>query len=91
MAELVMSCCLCTKKEKGADRHAIYICSTCTYKLNSIPRSEVRNAIDRLYLANRVEDARFVERVAFGSNAYSPEPPKMLKRTVAIKLRKKSI
>jgi hypothetical protein len=86
-----MSCCLCTKKEKGADRHATYICSTCTYKLNSIPRSEVRTAIDRLYLANRVEDARFLERVAFGSNTISMESPKMLKRTVPLKIRKRSI
>jgi len=88
---MVMSCCLCTKKEKGADRYATYICSTCTYKLNSIPRPEIRMAIDKLYLANRIEDARFLERVAFGSNTYSPEPPKMLKRTVIIKMRKKSI
>ena len=86
-----MSCCLCTKKEKGAELHSTYICSTCTYKLNSIPRPEVRAAIDKLYLANRVEDARFVERVAFGSNTYSAEPPKMLKRTVAIKIRKRPI
>jgi hypothetical protein len=85
-----MSCRICNKKEKGADPHSIYICSTCTYKLGYIPRSEIRATIDRLYLANRTEDARFVEKLAFGSNTYNAEVPQLIKRTVPLKIRKKT-
>ena len=84
-----MSCRICNKKEKGADPHSIYICSTCTYKLGSIPRSEIREVVDRLYLAGRKEDAKFVEKLAFGSNTYNAEIPPLKKRIAILKIRKR--
>jgi len=87
--KLIVSCRICSKKEKGAEPYAIYICSTCTYKLGSMPHTEARTVIDQLYLAGRAEDAQFVERLAFGSNTNSSETPQLKKRTVPITVRRR--
>jgi hypothetical protein len=77
--------------EKGADPGAIYICSTCTGRIGSMNRGDVRELVDKLYLAGRTEDAQFVEKLVFGANNASAEVPSLIKRTVALKIRKRSI
>mgnify|MGYP001587399647 CR=1 FL=1 len=86
-----MSCRICTKKEKGAEENSIYICSTCTGTIGSMNRADVREVVDKLYLANRTEDAMFVEKLVFGCNNSSAEAPPLLKRTVRLKIRKRPI
>ena len=87
--KLPMSCRICNKKEKGADPQSLYICSTCVGIIGAMPRPEVRGVIDKLYLANRVEDAQFVEKLAFGSSNHNAETPQLKKRTVLLKFRKR--
>lgn len=82
-----MSCRLCKKSEKGADQDAIYICSTCIGIIGAMPKSEVRGVIDKLYLADRPEDAQFLEKIISGTSNHTSETPKLLKRTVPIKVR----
>ena len=80
-------CRICKKSEKGADTESIYICSTCVGIIGSMQRADVRDVIDKLYLANRSEDAQFVEKIVSGTNNNSSETPKLLKRTIPIKVR----
>jgi hypothetical protein len=54
-------------------------------------RGDVRELVDKLYLAGRTEDAQFVEKLIFGANNASAEVPSLIKRTVALKIRKRSI
>lgn len=82
-----MACRICKKPEKGADEESIYICSRCVSIIGSMQRQEVREVIDKLYLANRSEDAQFVEKIVSGTNNNPTETPRLLKRTVPIKVR----
>ena len=83
-----MPCSICRKAEKNANEDNLYICSICTAIIGSIPKPEARSIIDKLYLADRTEDARFVEKVITGGNQSSLETPKLIKRTVPIKRRR---
>jgi len=52
-------------------------------------RQDVRDLVDKLYLADRSEDALFVEKIVSGTNNNTTETPTLLKRTVPIKIRTK--
>ena len=83
-----MPCSICRKAEKGASEECQYICSWCTATIGSAPKSEIRIIIDKLYLADRANDAQFVEKVITGGNQSSSTEVKMIKRVVPIKRRR---
>jgi hypothetical protein len=84
-----LACRICRKSEKGAGEESIYICSTCVGIFGSMVKSEVRVFIDKLYLADRPEDAQFVEKLIFGTINGSSETPQLKKRTIPIKIRRR--
>jgi len=84
-----VACRICKKPEKGADEGSIYICSRCVGIIGSMQRQDVRDLVDKLYLADRSEDALFVEKIVSGTNNNTTETPTLLKRTVPIKIRTK--
>jgi len=75
--------------EKGAEQDSTYICSTCTGRIGALSQPEKRLLIDKLYLADRSEDAQFIEKCVTGGNSSTSEVPLLKKRTVAIKIRKR--
>jgi len=83
-----LPCSICRKAEKGASEDSIYICSRCTAILGSVPKSESRTIVDKLYLAGRAEDAQFVERILTGEDQSTSEVPKLIKRKVPLKRRR---
>ena len=86
-----MPCRLCKNIEKGADEEGIYICCECVVTIGSISKPDARTLVDKLYLADRADDARFVEKIIFGGNNLSAETPVLKKRVIPLKIRRRTI
>ena len=61
-----MPCILCSHIEKGADEENSYMCGGCVSLIGSKERDQIREMVDKLYLANKVPQAEFIERFLTG-------------------------
>lgn len=58
-----MPCIICSPSEDESD--VVTVCARCTIALAGMERSQIRELIDRLYLADQTERAEFLEQLVF--------------------------